>query len=142
MKLPTNLGLKIYLILFGIFSFSNLIALSSPEGAAHIYYNILLTFHPPAGIWYVLAILNAVISCACMIPLFRRAFCLGPLWLKFFQWLFFMRLGSTLLGHNYEFITLKSSFTGTPIIAYISIGVWLLFVYPSFKEHHDYAFKK
>jgi hypothetical protein len=142
MKLPTNLGLKIYLILFGLFSFSELIALSTTESAAYIYYNTLLTFHPPAGTWYVLAIVNAVISCACMIPLFRRAFSLPRLWIKSFQWLFWMRLGSTVLGNNYEFVTLRSCLIGTPLIAYILIVVWLLFFFPSFKEHYIYAFKR
>ena len=141
MKLPANLGLKIYLIIFGIFCFSDLMALSLPEGGTYIYYNTLLTFYHPAGIWYVFAILNALLSCLCLFALFRRAFSLTPVWKELFQWLFFARIATAILGHNYEFLALKSAFIGTPVIGYISIGVWFLFTYPSFKEHYCYAFK-
>ncbi len=142
MRLPTNLGLKIYLIIFAIFTFSSLISLSRPDGITYTYYNILLTLHAPAGIWYILAILNALISFTILIPLYRRSFNLTGIHIKLFKWLFFVRILTTLLGHNYEVVIIKSAFQGASILmGIIALSIWLLFLYPSFKEHFIYSFR-
>ena len=142
MRLPINLGLKIYLCLFAIICASSLTALLIPEGGTFIYYNTLLTFNERATTWYTLAIFDATLSCLAVIPIFRRAFNLPLHYEKFFQLLFFLRLAGLTLGHNYEYLVLKAAFRGTPLIGWITIAVWFLFIFPSFKEHYSYAFKK
>ncbi len=142
MRLPINLGLKIYLGLFTIFAASSLISLAVPEGIAYTYYNILLILYEPSGFWYIMAILNAILSCTTIIPLYRRAFNLSAIWTSLFQSLFFVRLGTTLLGHNYEAVIIKSAFKGSSLLmGFVTLGVWLLFIFPSFKEHFIYAFR-
>ncbi len=141
MRLQNNLGLKLYLILFTIFSFSALLTLFEPRAAQYIYYNTLIRFYPLATAWYLLAILNACLACTSIIPLFYRAFALVPKWTKLFQWLFFLRLIATFIGHNYEFIIVKSSIMNNPLIGALGLGIWMLFVFPSFKEHLIYAFR-
>ena len=42
MKLPNNLGLKAYLILFGIISLGNFLSLTTSDGSAYIYYNTII----------------------------------------------------------------------------------------------------
>jgi hypothetical protein len=140
MKLPTNLGLKAYLILFAIFAFSNLMALISSDGATAIFYNTMTIFFSPAIIWYLLAALDALLSCLTVLPLCLRAFGQTPRWTGLFQWLFILRIICIFAGHRYEYIVLKSSFLGTPLLGWLALGVWTLFVFPSFKEHYIYAF--
>ncbi len=140
MRLPTNLGLKLYLILFTIFATGSLISLAIPEGGTFTYYNIIIGLWDTARIWYILALLDAILSCVTFIPLFRRAFTLAPRWTRLFRCLFILRVATFFWGHNYEFLVVRAAFHGTPYIGGITLGVWLLFIYPSFREHHTYAF--
>ena len=141
MRLPNNLGLKIYLIIYTIFSLTGLQALSHPKAAVFTYYNILITFDPSAGIWYVFSVLDSLIGCLIIIPLFRRAFSMVNLWTRLFRWVFYARIATTILGHNYEYLAIRSSFYNAPMLGYITLGVWVLFLYPSFRELHTYAFR-
>jgi hypothetical protein len=142
MRLPINLGLKIYLIIFTIFTASSLLSLSVAEGVTYTYYNILFILHKPSGIWYILAILNALLSCLVIIPLYRRAFKQPSILIKLFQCLFYVRIGTTLLGNNYEAVIIQSAFKGSSILmGLITLGVWIIFLYPSFKEHYIYSFR-
>jgi hypothetical protein len=140
MKLPNNLGLKAYIILFFIFALGDLTSLTSPDGGTSLYYNTLLRFHHPAIIWYILAILDALLGCLTVIPMALRAFNKPPIWIHLFQILFILRIFTTFLGHNYEYIVLKSALIGTPIIGWLTLGIWAMFAFPSFKEHFIYAF--
>ena len=92
MKLPNNLGLKIYLAFFTVFSFSCLLSLAIPETPSYIYYNSMIKFCPPAAIWYILAIMDAILNFTGVIVLIRRAFGLKAQWTTLFQWFFFLRL--------------------------------------------------
>ena len=140
MKLPNNLGLKAYLTIFTVFSLGTLASLSSPDGNTYVYYNTLVRFHHPALIWYIFAALDAVLGCLSAIPLALRAFEKPVVWASLFQIFFFLRLLTTVLGHNYEWIILKSAFIGTPNIGWLTLLVWGIFTFPSFKEHYIYAF--
>jgi hypothetical protein len=141
MKLPRNLGLKAYTIIFTIFALGGLSALTSPDGETYIYYNTLLSFHSAAIISYSLAILDAVLGCLAIIPLTLRAFERPQIWARILRILFILRIMTLFLGHSYEWIVIKSALVGTPIIGWLTIGVWGLFIFPSFKEHFIYAFQ-
>lgn len=141
MKLPNNLGLKAYIILYTIFALGTFTALTAPDGSTCVYYQTLLILHPPAFVWYVLALLDASLGCLAVIPMTLRAFGKPRILGDFFQMLFVLRLLSTFLGHNYEYMVLKSAFIGTPAVGWITLGVWGLFAFPSFKEHYVYAFR-
>ena len=141
MKLPNNLGLKVYLILFSIFALGDITALMLPDGATYIYYNTLLRFQHTAIIWYLGAILNAILGCLAIIPMYLRAFGKRPVCIQLFQMLFVLRIVTIFLGHNYESVVLKSAFIGTPVMGFLTLGIWSLFSFPSFKEHYIYAFQ-
>ena len=142
MRLPNNLGLKIYVALFAVYCLSNLANLSLAAGEAYIYYNTLLTLHNPSRIWYVLAIMDNIFSCLCLIPLTRRAFTRPRQDIKFFQWLFLLRLATLLPGNHYPYMIVKAAFNGSSTLGMLTIGTWAIFIFPSFKEHYTYAFKK
>ena len=142
MRLPMNLGLKIYLCLFAVIAGASLTALLTPDGTTFIYYHTLRTFHPPASIYYTMAIFDAALSCLISVVLFRKAFNLPPLYESSLRILFALRVAGLFLGHNYEFVSLKASFHGAPLMGWITLGIWGLFIFPSFKEHYLYAFKK
>jgi len=141
MKLPNNLGLKAYTILFSIVALGNFLSLTTPDGGTYIYYNTMLRFHHGVIIWYVLAVLDAVLGCLTTIPLARRAFDKKPIWTQLFQLFFILRILTIFLGHNYEWVILRSAFFGTPVIGWLLLGIWGLFAFPSFKEHYIYAFQ-
>ena len=140
MRLTNNLGLKIYTVIFAAYAGSSLISLEHPEGTTGMYYKTLATLHHPSMFWYIMALVNAVFTCAAVIPLFDRSFNRPGNAIKFFQYLFFIRLATALLGHNYELVTIKSAFLSAPLVGIASLGIWLLFMFPSFKEHAVYAF--
>ena len=141
MKLPNNLGLKAYIIIFTVVALGNFLSLIMPDGDTCIYYNTLLRFHHPAVIWYMLAVLDAVLGCLTVIPMALRAFEKPSVCLQLFQVFFVLRLFTTIFGHNYEWIVLRSAFIGTPLVGWLTLGVWTLFAFPSFKEHFVYAFR-
>lgn len=141
MKLPNNLGLKIYIIIFGIVALGNFLSLTSPEGSTYVYYNTLLRFNGAAATWYVLAILDAILGCLVVIPLALRAFAKPRVWSRLFQIFFILRIFTMFLGHNYEWIVIKSSFLGTPVMGWLLLGIWSAFMFPSFNEHYIYAFR-
>jgi hypothetical protein len=141
MKLPNNLGLKAYVLLFTVVALGNFLSLTKPEGSTYIYYNTLLRFNDATIIWYALAILDAVLGCLAAIPLAFRAFSKPPVWIKLFQIFFVLRILTIFLGHNYEWVVLKSAFLGTPLMGWLTLGVWSIFMFPSFKEHYIYAFR-
>ena len=140
MKLPNNLGLKAYLLLFGIIALGNFFSLTTSDGTTYIYYNTLLRFHHAAITWYVLAVLDALLGCLTVIPLARRAFGKTPILIQLFQIFFILRILLIFLGHNYEWVVIRSALAGTPLMGFILLGVWGLFIFPSFKEHYIYAF--
>jgi hypothetical protein len=141
MKLPNNLGLKGYTILFAIFAMGTLTSLTTPDGGTYIYYNTLLRFHPPSILWYILGLLDAILGCLAVIPLILRAWNRPPVVIQLFQLFFMLRIVMIFFGHNYEWLVIKSAFLGTPIIGWLTLGIWALFVFPSFKEHFIYAFR-
>ncbi len=144
MRLPINLGLKLYLIVFAVFAILSVLSIGVPDGSAFIYYNVLWRLNPVSMIWYALAMLDVIVTCLCLVPLFERAFSQPPRWIRFYQWLFVMRAITFIVGHNYEFLNVRSAFHDTPLRGYLYLGIWLLFMYPSFKEHytHSYRLKK
>ena len=100
MKLPRNLGLKAYLILFMIVATGNLLSLTMPDGENYIYYNTLLRFHHPAIIWHILGMLDGILGCLATIPLARRAFDMPSVWTGLFRLFFILRNVTLYLGHN------------------------------------------
>ena len=54
--------------------------------------------------------------------------------------LFVLRILTIFLGHNYEWVVVKSALLGTPLMGWLILGVWGTFIFPSFKEHYIYAF--
>jgi Na+/melibiose symporter-like transporter len=141
MKLPNNLGLKAYVILFSIVAMGSFLSLTQTEGSTYVYYNTLLRFNSAALIWYVLAILDAILGCLTALPLTLRAFSKPPIWTRLFQIFFILRILTIFLGHNYEWVVLRSAFIGTPIVGWLTLAVWCGFTFPSFKEHFIYAFQ-
>jgi hypothetical protein len=141
MKLPNNLGLKAYIILFAIFAWGSFTALITPDGGTHIYYNTFLRLHNLAIIWFIFAILDSLLGILTVIPLLLRAFEKPLICPRVIRHLFILRLFMIIPGHNYEWVVLKSTFIGTPTVGWITLGVWALFTFPSFKEHFVYAFR-
>ncbi len=140
MRLPINLGLKVYLLLFAIFAITTLVSLCSPEGDTFIYYNIILRLNPLGFLWYALAIFDAIITCMVIAPLSEKAYSRTSHWIIFYRWLLILRIPAFCLGHNYDFLMLRAAFHDTPARGYITLGVWLLFLYPSFREHYKLVF--
>ena len=142
MRLPNNLGLKLYVAIFAVFCLCGLMNLSLSGSEINTYYSTLFTLHLPARAWYVFAILDGIFSCLSVIPLTYRAFTMPPQNIAFFQWLFFLRLSALLPGNNYQYVVVKAAFHGSMLLGLLTLGVWAVFIIPSFKEHHAYAFKK
>ncbi len=142
MRLPNNLGLKVYIALFALFCLSHLASLCLPTSEAFIYYNTLFTFYAFSRILYMFAILDAALACLSVIPMALLAFERPQQNVRFFQWLFFLRLATLLPGNNYQYVIVKSAFHGSMLLGVLTLGIWALFILPSFKEHHAYAFKK
>ncbi len=140
MKLPNKLGLKAYLIVFSILAFGNFTSLLIPDGNSFIYYNTLLRFQSIAVIWYVLAIVDAILGCFTVIPLIFQAWNKKPFLTGLFKIFFALRIITIFLGHNYEWVILKSSFIGSPVLGISTLAIWIAFSFPSFKEHYSYAF--
>ncbi len=142
MRLPNNLGLKIYVALFAIFCLCGLANISLSESETYTYYNTLLTLHPPSRAWYVFAILDSILSCVSVVPLTLRAFAKPRQDIRFFQCLFFLRLVALLPGNHYQYMVVRSAFHGSTLMGLLTLGTWAIFIFPSFKEHHTYAFKE
>lgn len=142
MRWPKKLGIKLYCFFFIWIALGGIASLLLPETEAFTYYHTMIAFHKPHAIHHTLAILDAWMTIIAIIPLCLYAFN-APRWgAWFFQPLFFTRIIADIVGRNYEWQFLKSTFHSYPAAAALSLGLMVLVLLPSYQAHFAYAFKR
>nr|CAX68913.1 hypothetical protein JG1_0270 [uncultured bacterium] len=84
----------------------------------------------------------SVMSLLALVPLFMFAFEKRSYFIKFFQWLFVLRLCLEWSGHNFEFQFMKSILITDPSVGWTTFATSILYVVPSYFAHYKYAFPK
>ncbi len=140
MKLPERLFEKSYFILFAWLCLEELAVLWTPHSEAFVYYHILGAFHPPARIFYYLAIMRTGITIICLPPLFNYAFNKKRDWAWFFKPLLFVRIVLDVTGHNHEFQFLKILSHTSTFLPLAAISIWIGITFLSYKAHFLCAF--
>lgn len=141
MKLPEKLFEKAYFILFTWLCLGELAALITPNSEVYIYYHALKAFYPPAGAFYHLALIRAVLTLICLAPLFNYAFNQKKDWAWFFKPLLFVRVIADLTGHNYEWQFIKTLYHTAMFTPLAALAVWGGISFLSYKAHFLCAFK-
>ncbi|MBF0387703.1 MAG: hypothetical protein HQL20_07590 [Candidatus Omnitrophica bacterium] len=140
MRLPERLFEKAYFFLFTWLCLGELSALLLPQSEPYIYYRTLWAFHPPAGIFYILAIARGIVTMICLIALYNYAFNVPRRWDRFFKPLLFLRVVLDVTGHNYEMQFLKTLSHFSLLMPLAALSVWIGITFLSYKAHFLSAF--
>ena len=135
-------GWKIYLILFSLLILGNAISLFYEESYLYIYYNILITFDKSYLFYYYYAVLNNVLELAVLVSLFLYVFKIRFLAPSFWQWIFVFRIVFDLVGHHFEFQTMKSLYLTDLHLALATTGIVFALMLPSYLGSFQYAFRQ
>lgn len=141
MKILNKLGYKTYFLIFGWLCFGELGILLNSSSDVFIYYRVLQSFYPPSAILYVLALLRAIVNIICLIPLYGFAFSKPIPWIKPLKILLFVRVLLDLVGHNYEWLSVKSLFYIKPFLPVCALAVWVGINFVSYKAHCSILFQ-
>ena len=142
MKWPKKLALKTYFFIYFFVVLGSGLSLIYPRTDIYTYYHIMGAFQPSSSVYYKLAIVSSCLTALSLVPLFLYAFLLPRTGIWFFKPLFFARILGDLLGHNYEWKFLMSFFSSEPIIGLINLSLFLTILFPSYRAHFFYVFKK
>ena len=123
-------------------SLGQVLSLMAPDQDIYIYYHVIKTFFPIAAIHYYLALISSLLTLLALYPLFAYAFHGKQRALWLFGPLFFIRFFADILGHNYEFLFLKSHFTNELTHGLIFLTFAILLILPSYYAHYKYISQK
>lgn len=133
---------KIYLILYSLIVLGNMVSLFYEESYLYIYYHILIAFEKSYRFYYWYAIIGSFVNLISLIGLFLFVFRTKFLHPYFWEWLFVFRIVFDLIGHSFEFQTMKSFFLTdlqiAGLMAAFTVGLFL----PSYLGTFLYAFRQ
>lgn len=136
MQWTKGLAHKIYFVVFAWFCLGELAGLFTAESDTFLYYNILGTLHSGGSTAYHFAILRAVTNTLCLAPLFCVAF---NKQINALNWLFkpllIVRVVADIIGHNYEWLFMKSMAHEAGLAGFIPLGIYIAFILPSYQAH-------
>lgn len=133
-------GWKIYLIIFSLFTLGSTISIFYENSYSYLYYNILIAFHKSYLLSYWFAIISNIINSISLITLYLYI-SRTKLWnVIFWRWLFVFRVVFDLVGHAFEFKTIKSLFYSDQWLGVITISLAAAVLLPSYLASFRYAF--
>lgn len=135
-------GWKIYLIIFSLLTLGSTIGIFYEHSYSHLYYNILIAFHKSYLLSYWLAIISNIINSISLVTLylyvFRIKFWDAAIW----KWLFVFRVIFDLVGHAFEFKTIKSLLYSDQVFGVITLLLASAVILPSYLASFHYAFRQ
>jgi len=142
MKIKISFWWRIYFVLAATIYICNLLSVLYPQSVVYIYYHSLIAFHKDFTLAYYLNILSAVTSLVSLLPLFfyiyHRPFFSPIVW----QILFCLRIAFDFVGHGYEMNFFQSLFQNSFTVAFISLAISVLIIFPSYFAGFQYAFRQ
>jgi len=133
---------EVYFVYFAAVTLNQALNIFLSSTTIYRFYHILMAFDRWLGILYYVRIVCELIHALSLIPLFLFIFRLQWLDQNFWKWLIALRIGFDLVGHYYEYITIKSLFFSKPWMA-MQLSVWLfLTILPFYYACLKYAFGK
>ena len=135
-----RLAWKIYLLIFSLFILANVISIFYGDSYLYLYYNILIAFHKSYLFSYWYAIISNMLNLISLISLYLFVFRTKFLNVLFWQWVFVFRMVFDLIGHSFEFKTIRALFYNDTWIGSASIILVIAMLLPSYLATFQFAF--
>ena len=142
MKKKGNWLWELYFVYFAILVINQVVNILFPTSVIYTFYHVLIAFDRWLAVLYYVRIFCDILNLVCLIPLYLFMFKIKWLNKTLWQWVVALRVGFDLVGHYYEYITVKSLFFSKPLVAAQLILWFVLTVLPSYYACLKYAFRR
>lgn len=142
MKLPKNLGWKIYFVFFFFWASSYTFELLWPHTAIHLFYRILMAFHGTLKIFFIFNVVYAFFELLAAIGIYLYIYEISFLDRRIWRHIFWIRIILSLFGRLYETIFVKSLIVNAPSVGWAFLISAASLLIPSYLILYKYAFRK
>ena len=135
----------VYITMFGALITGRIYVFVAPSEPAHLYYKIMMIMgvnqqHFPSA--YILTIASFILSVFTLIFLWLYTFNIKKFSALFILLIIAARIVCDLLGHSYEFNTIKSLYYQSESAAWIAAANLFFWLLPSYLAMGDYVIQK